>query len=172
MAISRTVLSDTFLKGPNWQWTSIDIYNYAAPNRRQAIIWIDVVPIHWRIYLSLILKVKDLIRSFGHTVIFVCSFPAVFVCGHLGCGRFWVWKHEYAKCTHLPHCFIHDIFSREIQCHCIQVIGSVHFSSQTRKEIIRLTVCVVLIRPHHDTDLDDQNTRKPTWVHSTRIRSA
>ena len=37
----------------NWQYASIGSDNGMAPNRRQAIIWDNAVPIHWRIYAAL-----------------------------------------------------------------------------------------------------------------------
>ena len=37
----------------NWQWYSIGLDNGLAPNRRQAIIWTNADPIHWRIYAAL-----------------------------------------------------------------------------------------------------------------------
>ena len=36
-----------------WQWASIGLDNGLAPNRRQAIIWTNVDPIHWRMYAAL-----------------------------------------------------------------------------------------------------------------------
>ena len=38
---------------PNWQQCSIGLDNGLAPNRRQAIIWTNADPIHWRIYAAL-----------------------------------------------------------------------------------------------------------------------
>ena len=37
---------------PNWQKAIIDSGNGLAPNRRQAIIWINDDPAHWRIYAA------------------------------------------------------------------------------------------------------------------------
>ena len=37
----------------NWQNPSIGLDNGLAPNRRQAIIWTNADPIHWRIYAAL-----------------------------------------------------------------------------------------------------------------------
>ena len=37
----------------NWQWLSPGLDNGLAPNRRQAIIWTNADPIHWRIYAEL-----------------------------------------------------------------------------------------------------------------------
>ena len=42
-----------FSLGPNWQQPSTGLDNGLAPNRRQAIIWTNVGPIHWRIYAAL-----------------------------------------------------------------------------------------------------------------------
>ena len=39
--------------GSNWQKLRIGLYNGLAPNRRQAIIWTNAVPIHWRINAAL-----------------------------------------------------------------------------------------------------------------------
>ena len=39
--------------GSNWQYPSIGLDNGLAPNRRQAIIWTNADPIHWRIYATL-----------------------------------------------------------------------------------------------------------------------
>ena len=36
-----------------WQLSSIGLDNGLAPNRRQAIIWTNADPIHWRIYAAL-----------------------------------------------------------------------------------------------------------------------
>ena len=35
---------------PNWQWTSISSDDGLPPNRRQAITWTNVDPVHRRIY--------------------------------------------------------------------------------------------------------------------------
>ena len=40
-------------QGSNWQQPSIGSDNGLAPNRRQAIIWTNVDPIHWHIYAAL-----------------------------------------------------------------------------------------------------------------------
>ena len=37
----------------NWQYPNMGLDNGLAPNRRQAIIWTNVDPIHWRIYAAL-----------------------------------------------------------------------------------------------------------------------
>ena len=37
----------------NWWYDSIGSGNGLAPNRQQAIIWINADPIHWRIYAAL-----------------------------------------------------------------------------------------------------------------------
>ena len=66
--ISQTIFSNTFLWmkisyfdynfteicsiGSNWQ-PSIGLNNGLTPNRRQAIIWTNAHPIHWRIYAEL-----------------------------------------------------------------------------------------------------------------------
>ena len=39
--------------GSNWQYASIGSDNGLALCRRQAIIWINADPIHWRIYAAL-----------------------------------------------------------------------------------------------------------------------
>ena len=39
-------------EGPNWQWPSICLDNGLTPNRRQANIWTNADPIHWRIYAA------------------------------------------------------------------------------------------------------------------------
>ena len=39
--------------GSNWQWPSIGFGNALAPNRRQAISWVNADPIHWCIYVAL-----------------------------------------------------------------------------------------------------------------------
>ena len=39
--------------GYSWQYFSIGLENGLAPNRRQAIIWTNDDPIHWRIYAAL-----------------------------------------------------------------------------------------------------------------------
>ena len=67
-AISQTIFSDfhewkvlyfdqNFTKvssqWSNWQYPSIALENGLAPNRRQAIIWTNADPIHWRIYAAL-----------------------------------------------------------------------------------------------------------------------
>ena len=41
-----------FLKS-NWQQPSIGLYNGLVLNRRQAIIWTNADPVHWRIYATL-----------------------------------------------------------------------------------------------------------------------
>ena len=38
---------------PIWQYSSTGSDNGMAPNRRQAIIWINADPIHWRIYAAI-----------------------------------------------------------------------------------------------------------------------
>ena len=37
----------------NYQYSSIGLNNGLSPNRRQAIIWTNADPIHWRIYVAL-----------------------------------------------------------------------------------------------------------------------
>ena len=49
--ISQMLFSDTF-SWSNWQQPSIGLDNGCAPNRRQAIIWTNVDPIHWRIHAA------------------------------------------------------------------------------------------------------------------------
>ena len=39
--------------GSNWQWPIVGLDNGSAPNRRQAIIWTNADPIHWRTYAEL-----------------------------------------------------------------------------------------------------------------------
>ena len=36
----------------NWKYASIGSGNCLAPKRRQAIIWTNAEPIHWRIYVA------------------------------------------------------------------------------------------------------------------------
>ena len=50
MKMSYFDYTEVFFWGSNWQLPSIGLDNGMAPNRRQTIIWINVVPIHWRIY--------------------------------------------------------------------------------------------------------------------------
>ena len=64
-AISQTTFSSAFYfefeirfrcnlsSGSDWQYGSIDSDNGLAPNRRQAIIWINDGLVNWRIYASL-----------------------------------------------------------------------------------------------------------------------
>ena len=42
-----------FFQDSDWQQSSIGLDNGLAPNRRQAINWIDSDPIHWRIFAAL-----------------------------------------------------------------------------------------------------------------------
>ena len=37
----------------NWQYPSMGLDNGLAPNKRQAIVWANAAPIHWRIYAAL-----------------------------------------------------------------------------------------------------------------------
>ena len=39
-------------QGSNWQFLCTSLDNGLAPNRRQAIIWNNAEPIHWRIYVA------------------------------------------------------------------------------------------------------------------------
>ena len=40
-------------QGPKWELTSTGLDNSRVPNRRQAIIWTNADPVHWRIYAAL-----------------------------------------------------------------------------------------------------------------------
>ena len=40
-------------KGPIWWLPSIGLDNGLVPNKRQAIMWTNADPIHWRIYAAL-----------------------------------------------------------------------------------------------------------------------
>ena len=65
-AISQTIFSDAFSEWSFVFWTkfvpkssidnnpAFDLDNGLAPNRRQAIIWTNTDPIHWRIYVALV----------------------------------------------------------------------------------------------------------------------
>ena len=46
-------LIQIYYLGSNWQYVSIGSDNGLAPSRRQAIIWSDADPVHWRIYMAL-----------------------------------------------------------------------------------------------------------------------
>ena len=45
--------TETCSLGSNKQYLIIGLDNGLAPNRRQAIIWTNADPIHWRIYAAL-----------------------------------------------------------------------------------------------------------------------
>ena len=40
--------------GFNWQYVGIGSDNGLAPSRRQAIIWTNADPLHWRLYAALV----------------------------------------------------------------------------------------------------------------------
>ena len=56
-AISQMMFNFNFTEdcssGTNWQWPSIGWDNGLAPKSRQAIIWTNANPIHWRIHAAL-----------------------------------------------------------------------------------------------------------------------
>ena len=53
MKIYELWFTEICSQGPNLQETCIGPDNALAPNRRQAIIWTNADPIHWRIYAAL-----------------------------------------------------------------------------------------------------------------------
>ena len=57
----------------NWQLPSIGLDNGLAPNRRQAIIWIDANPIRWRIYA--VAGGNELINQSGSITRMVKRYP-------------------------------------------------------------------------------------------------
>ena len=50
---SDSNFTETCFQESNWQSTSIGPGNGLAPNRRQAITWTNIDPVHWRIYAAL-----------------------------------------------------------------------------------------------------------------------
>ena len=53
MKIFEWVFIEICFLGSNWRYVSIGSDNGLAPSRRQAIIWTNVDPVHWRIYAAL-----------------------------------------------------------------------------------------------------------------------
>ena len=87
--------TDICSKGSNWQSPSIGLDNGLAPNRRQAIIWTNANPIHWRIYAALggdeLIKhgtIPDSSPLYNHTLYLQYIFTAVNACmgyHHVSC---------------------------------------------------------------------------------------
>ena len=48
-----SIVTEVCSVGSNWQQPNIGLDNGLAPKRRQAIIWTNADPIHWRIYAAL-----------------------------------------------------------------------------------------------------------------------
>ena len=58
----------------NWQEPNVCLENSLGPNRREAIIWTNTDPIHWRIYAALGGGELILFLGYRHQYLFHCDF--------------------------------------------------------------------------------------------------